>query len=103
MIRELFPAVPCIRGRHIVLKGLSGDDAPALRKFVDDSRIYRYLPTFLFERKYPDVHTVIDRLYSECLEDSLILGVFDEEGFGGLNKGGLIRVKEEEMGVRFRS
>ena len=26
-----------------------------------------------------------------------------EEGFGGLNKGGLIRVKEEEMGVTFRS
>ena len=25
------------------------------------------------------------------------------EGFGGLNKGGLIRVKEEEMGVLFRS
>ena len=25
-----------------------------------------------------------------------------EEGFGALNKGGLIRVKEEEMGVRFR-
>ena len=26
-----------------------------------------------------------------------------EEGFGGLNKGGLIRVKEEELGVSFRS
>ena len=26
-----------------------------------------------------------------------------EEGFGGLNKGGLIRVKEEELDVRFRS
>ncbi len=26
-----------------------------------------------------------------------------EEGFGGLNKGGLIRVKEEEMQVKFRS
>ncbi len=26
-----------------------------------------------------------------------------EEGFGGLNKGGLIRVKEEEMGVKYRS
>ena len=26
-----------------------------------------------------------------------------EEGFGGLNKGGLIHVKEEEMEVKFRS
>lgn len=84
MIRKLFPEVPHIRGRHIVLKGLTGADAPALQEFVDDPRIYRYLPTFLFEKKYPDVHTVIGRLYTECLEDSLILGVFDEEGFGGL-------------------
>ena len=50
MIRELFPEVPHIRGRQIVLKGLTGEDAPALREFVDDLRIYRYLPTFLFEK-----------------------------------------------------
>ena len=38
--------------------------------------MYRYLPAFLFEKKYPDVRTVIDRLYDECWKESIILGIF---------------------------
>ncbi len=40
---------------------------------------YRYEPAFLFERKYSDVNTVIERLYDECIADSLLLGIY----FGG--------------------
>ncbi len=46
-----------------------------LKQWCNDN-IYRYAPAFLFERKYEDIHEVIDKLYTECLEDSLILGVF---------------------------
>ena len=84
MMKDLFPEIPVIRGETTVLKGLSQDDAGALQEFVDSPHVYRYLPTFLFEKKYDDVHLVIDRFYTECLEDSLILGVYDKEGFGGL-------------------
>ena len=38
-----------------------------------------YEPAFLFERKYSDVNTVIERLYDECIADSLLLGIY----FGG--------------------
>ena len=51
---------------------------------VDSEAVYRYLPTFLFERKYTDIHEVIRRLYTECFEESLILGVFMEGQFCGL-------------------
>ena len=103
MIRDLFPQVPCICGDRIVLKGLTQADAPALREFVDSSRVYEYLPTFLFEKKYDDVSLVIDRLYTECLEDSLILGVFDEEGFCGLAEfyGYRAEFKKISLGCRF--
>ena len=46
--------------------------------------VYRYLPTFLYERKYDDIQYVIRRLYDECFKDSIILGVFMEEEFCGL-------------------
>ena len=84
MMKDLFPELPVIQGENLVLKALTQDDAPSLQKFVDSRKVYRYLPTFLFEKKYDDVRTVIDRLYTECLEESLILGMFDESGFGGL-------------------
>lgn len=42
------------------------------------------LPTFLFEQKYERAEDVIDRLYTECPEQSLILGVFKDEDLCGL-------------------
>ncbi|MBR3504777.1 MAG: GNAT family N-acetyltransferase [Clostridia bacterium] len=59
-------------------------DAPGLQALVNSPAVYRYLPTFLFEKQYADVHEVIRRLYGECLKDSIILGVFMENRFCGL-------------------
>ncbi|MBR0353081.1 MAG: GNAT family N-acetyltransferase [Oscillospiraceae bacterium] len=103
MMCDLFPEVPYIRGERIVLKGLTQEDAPALREFVGSPHVYRYLPTFLFEKKYDDVQCVIERLYTECLEDSLILGVFVEEGFCGLAEfyGYRAEYKKISLGYRF--
>ena len=78
-----FSEIPYLKSSRITLRAVMDSDAAGLKELVDSPQVYRYLPTFLFEKKYPDVHTVIGRLYTECLEDSLILGVFDEEGFGG--------------------
>ena len=38
----------------------------------------------MFEKKYPDVRTVIDRLCSECRKESIILGIFLGDEFRGL-------------------
>ena len=84
MKKKLFSEVPELTGERLVLRGLPPDDAPGLQELVDSPAVYRWLPTFLFEKKYPDVGYVIEHLYDECLKDSLILGVFLDGGFCGL-------------------
>lgn len=79
-----FSEIPTIHGERIVLRGLVPDDADGLYELVNSEIVYRYLPTFLFEKKYEDVNTVIERLYGEGLKESLILGAFFEGSFCGL-------------------
>ena len=83
-MKTLFNEIPYIEGKSTVLKQITRKDADALYAFVHNEKIYRYLPTFLFERKYEDIHYVIDHLYTECLEESLILGVYKNDEFAGL-------------------
>ncbi len=83
-MKKLFSEIPCLKGERLVLRPLVLSDAEGLRELVDSPNVYRYLPTFLFEKKYPDVNTVIERLYDECFRESIILGVFEEEHFRGL-------------------
>ena len=84
MIKQLFSEIPCLRGERITLKALTPDDAGSLRNMTESEAVYRYLPTFLYEQKYEDKAFVIRRLYDECLESSLILGVFIGDTFCGL-------------------
>ena len=79
-----FSEIPVLEGRRVTLRALVPDDAPRLAELTGDPEVYRYLPTFLFEQKYPDPQTVIERLYDECLKESLILGVFLGGDFCGL-------------------
>ena len=66
------------------MKEVTQDDLPGLQELVNSPRVYRYLPTFLFEQKYADLRYVIDHLYDECWKESILLGVFIEEEFCGL-------------------
>lgn len=84
MKKKLFSEIPQLKSDRLVLKGLTRDDAPALQELVDSYNVYRYLPTFLFKKQYPDVRCVIDHLYDECWKESIILGVFENGGFCGL-------------------
>ena len=82
--KKLFSEIPRIEGGRLVLKALTQADRPALRELADSPAVYRYLPTFLFERKYADPGYVIEHLYDECLRDSIILGVYRNMEFCGL-------------------
>ncbi len=66
------------------MKRLTLADTAGLQELVDNPNVYRYLPSFLFEKQYPDVRYVIEHLYTECLESSLILGIFADDMFCGL-------------------
>ena len=83
-MKILFPEPPVLEGGRLCLKTLSLPDADSLRRLTREEPVYRYLPTFLFEKKYSRPEDVILRLYDEGLEDSLILGIFMEERFCGL-------------------
>ena len=77
--KKLFSEIPYLQNERITLRRLTSADADALQELVDSPAVYRYLPTFLYEKKYPDVSCVIRHLYDECFEESIILGIFENE------------------------
>jgi len=87
---KLFDEVPRLEGERIILRRLEPADADDLRELARDERVYRYLPTFLFEQKYEDARRVIDELYADLFraKESLILGIFrkDSGAFCGLGE-----------------
>ena len=75
-MKKLFSEIPYIKSERLVLRKIKDTDAEGLAELAQSPNVYRYLPTFLFEQKYEDVHCVIRRLYDECFKESIILGVF---------------------------
>ena len=63
-MKDLFRTIPRLAGKTIELRALTQADADALDAFTHDDRVYRYLPTFLFERKYPTAAEAIGVLIS---------------------------------------
>ena len=86
MKKKPFSELPRLERGRLLLRPIAPGDAPALAGLARSAAVYRYLPTFLYERKYADIRRVVDGLYGECLRESLILGVFlrDGERFCGL-------------------
>ena len=83
-MKKLFSEIPVISSERITLKKITAEDSPYLLELAENHNVYRYLPTFLFEQKYTDINKVISLLYDECLEESLILGIFSAAGFCGI-------------------
>ncbi|MCR4839401.1 MAG: GNAT family N-acetyltransferase [Eubacterium sp.] len=81
---QLFDEIPRLEGKRVTLKRITSEDEAGLRELVESEAVYRYLPTFLYEKKYEDTSYVIEHLYDECLKDSLILGVYVNGEFAGL-------------------
>ena len=83
-MKELFPEPPVLTGSMLRLRPLVSADAADLEKLTREKAVYRYLPMFLFEKKFDRAEEVIARLYDEGLDDSLILGIYGRDGFCGL-------------------
>ena len=81
---KLFDGIPCLQGKRVTLKRVTPEDEQGLSDLVNSEAVYRYLPTFLYEKKYEDLSYVISHLYDECLQESMILGVYVEGEFAGL-------------------
>lgn len=78
---KLFDEMPCLENETIILKEMTLKDADALGRIAKDPAVYAYLPTFLFEQKYPDPEEVIRRMRKECFDtkDTILLGIFRKE------------------------
>ena len=85
-MKKLFSEIPYLESERLVLRALGESDADSLRELVNSPGVYRYLPTFLFEQKYEDIHYVIRHLYDECFQESIILGIFLKGEFCGLGE-----------------
>lgn len=83
-MKKLFSEIPYCAGECVVLKQITMTDADALKELAGSKRVYRYLPTFLFEQSHEDIRYVIDHLYTECFKESIILGIFVHDTFCGL-------------------
>ncbi len=83
-MKKLFSEIPFIEGERVVLRAITQDDADSLRELTENETVYRYLPTFLFEKKYDSMEYVIDHLYDECFRESIILGIYMKEAFCGI-------------------
>lgn len=84
MKKKPFSEIPFIRGERICLGPLTSSDSSALAELTENERVYRYIPTFLFEKRYADPKYIIDHLYDECWKESIILGIFKDNSFCGL-------------------
>ena len=74
---KLFDEIPYLEGERIILRKIEDGDSDDLRNMTLNPNVYRYLPTFLFEKQCDDVHKTIADLYGELFasKDSLILGI----------------------------
>lgn len=81
-MKKLFDEIPRLEGDRIILRKIDDRDAAALEELTGNPLVYRYLPTFLFEKQYDDAHEMIDRLYHSCYagKESLILGICLKDG-----------------------
>ena len=83
-MKKLFSEIPHILGERLELRRLETSDAAGLRELTESEEVYRFLPTFLYEKSIDDAEEAISRMYDVDLEKSLILGVFINGEFCGL-------------------
>ena len=100
-VKKLFSEIPYLYSERLTLRQLRPSDASGLRELTGSPSVYRYLPTFLFEKKYA-AREVILRLYDEGLRDSLILGVFRDGRFCGLAEAYGYRAPIHKVSVGYR-
>lgn len=104
MAKKLFSEIPQLTGEGVALGPVTEADAPALQDLMDNERVYRFLPTFLFEQQCADARDAIARLYGEPYErkESLILGVREAGEFCGLAEFYGLRDDAHKISVGYR-
>lgn len=76
-MKKLFSEIPHIEGERIVLDRIVDADAGALQELMGSEAVYRFEPTYLFERQFDDAREAIRQLYGDLFasRQSLILAI----------------------------
>ncbi len=79
---KLFSEIPFLEDERIVLKRVEDSDAQELERMASDPKVYRYLPTFLYEQNGGDAHKVIRDFYDRLFprKEAVLLGVYRKVG-----------------------
>ena len=82
----LFDSIPTIAGDGVILRPLDRRDIKGIEDLVSNDNVYRFLPTFLYERQYKDLEEMIDNIYKDLFtnRESLILAITEGDDFKGL-------------------
>lgn len=77
----LFDEIPVMKNERIVIRRITDADADAIAAMTADGLVYRFLPTFLYEKRFTDMHEMIRGLYGELFtsKESMILGIYLKE------------------------
>lgn len=94
----LFEGYPSLEDDVVLLHRMTSADAPALQAFAADSDVYRYLPTFLFEREWRN-HPLIGAI-AGCLEEGYAL-IHEWKGVGNYFSGTGCLNRAGELAARF--
>ena len=108
MKKKVFDEIPHIESDRLVLKKIEDEDSDALDELRNSKVVAKYLPTFLFEYKYDDIHVVIDKMYSKSFADheSVFMGIYtkDDMEFCGIAEfyGFKDSIHKVSIGIRLR-
>ncbi|MBQ9272549.1 MAG: GNAT family N-acetyltransferase [Mogibacterium sp.] len=74
----MFDKYPYLKNDIAICRKMSPEDAERLDAITKEASVYRTLPTFLYELKYPDKKEVIRRMDEECFDtgQSVLLGIY---------------------------
>ena len=91
--KKLFSEIPYLQNGSLTLRKITLADAAGLQELVNSPAVYRYLPTFLYEKKYEDIRYVKISIGYRLLESCWGRGI----ATGALSQ--VVRYLDEETDI----
>ncbi|MBR0373071.1 MAG: GNAT family N-acetyltransferase [Mogibacterium sp.] len=80
--KKVFDEVPYLTDGRITVKRVMPEDAAGLAELTGNDNVYRYLPTFLYEKQSDDMDPLIRNMYEDTFrnKESLLMGIYLNDG-----------------------
>lgn len=71
-MKRLFDCFPSMESDRLILREWKESDANGLTDLIRNQQVYRFLPTFLYERSIENTAEMIARSRAECFDTKKI-------------------------------